>query len=93
MLAAEELVTKTKIMESLKHVDSNHSFVGANNDSNRFRLMLPDYEIARSYRQGEFKVRYSIQYDVTPYFKEQLLEDFRNFPLSFQFDESTTSQI
>ena len=56
MLAAEELVTKTKIMQSLKHVDSNHSFVGANNDSNRFRLMLPDYEIARSYRQGEFKV-------------------------------------
>ena len=93
MLAAEELVAKTKIMQSLKHAPSNHSFVGANDDSNLFRLMLPDYEIARCYRQGEFKVRYSIQYDVTPYFKEQLLEDFRNSPFSFQFNENTTSQI
>ena len=55
--------------------------------------MFLNSEIARSYKQRESRVGYSIQNGIAPYFKEHFLGDFRNSPFPFQFDESTTSQI
>lgn len=88
-----ELVTKTEVLQSLKHFSSNHSFASAIDGSKQFKLMLPGFKIARSYKQGESKVRYSIQYGVAPYIKEQLLEDLRSSRFSFAFHRSTTYQI
>ena len=58
-----------------------------------FSLMFPGPEIARSYKQVEFKVRCSIQYGIAPYSKHYLLGDFRNSLFSFHFDESTAPRI
>ena len=88
-----ELVTKTEVLQSLKHFSSNHSFASAIDDSEQFKLMFPGFKIARSYKQGESKLRYSIQYGIAPYIKEQLLQDLRSSRFSFPFDESTTYEI
>lgn len=58
-----------------------------------FSLMFLDSEIARSYKQVEFKVRYSIQYGIAAYSKQQLLGNFRNSLFSFHFDETTASKV
>ena len=55
--------------------------------------MFLDSEIARSYKQVEFKVRYSIQYGIAAYSKQQLLGNFRNSLFSFHFDETTASKV
>ena len=93
VLAAVELVTKAEVLQSLKHFFSNHSFASAIDDSEQFKLMFPGFKIARSYKQGESKLRYSIQYGIAPYIKEQLLQDLRSSRFSFPFDESTTYEI
>ena len=47
---------KASKIQNLYLVDSNQSFLSANNDSFYFKLMLPDSHIARVYsRLGETK--------------------------------------
>ena len=43
----------------------------ANGDGARFAAMFPDFKIAASYKQNETKMKYTIQYGIVPYFKEQ----------------------
>ena len=52
--------------------------------------MFPDSEIAKSYSQGETKVKYVIQFGIAPYVKQLILDDIKGKPFSFLFDETTT---
>lgn len=93
VLAAEEVVQKVKVLQSLTLVASDFSCSSANGGSDQFRLMFLDSEIARSYKQEEFKVRYSIQNGIASYFKEHFFWRLQKIPFSFQFKESNSSQI
>ena len=55
--------------------------------------MFSDSKIAQSYKQGEAKIKYVIQFGIAPFVKEQMIRDFRLQPSSFKFDKTTTSQM
>ena len=55
--------------------------------------MFPDSEIAKNYRQGETKVRYSIQFGIALYIKHLLVKCFSDCPFSLKFDETTTIKV
>ena len=55
--------------------------------------MFPDSEIAKSYSQGETKVKYVIQFGIAPYIKQLILDDIKGKPFFFLFDENTTQQV
>ena len=59
----------------------------------KFRIMFPDSEIAKSYSQGETKVKYVIQFGIVPYIKQLMLGHIKGNPFSFLFDEATTQQV
>ena len=80
-------------MQTLKFVDSNYSFHSPCDDPDRFRVMFPDSDIAENYHQIIAKIRYNIQFGITPFIKECLLYDVSNVPFSFKFDETTTSKV
>ena len=53
--------------------------------------MCPYSEIAKSYRQGETKVKYCLQYGIVLHFKDPMVKDLADS--LFKFDETTTSQV
>ena len=89
----EENVRKAEIIQALKLVDSNQSFALTNGDGDRFAAMFPDSKIAASYKQNETKMKYTIQYGIAPYFREQLNDDVRKKAFTFKFDETTNQQV
>ena len=78
---------------SFENVDGNFSFASANGDGDRFHTMFPDSAIAKSYKQGETKVKYCLQYGIAPHLKDLIVKDLANSPFTFKFDETTTSQV
>ena len=92
-LSAEEEIRKAEIIHALKCVESKYSFASTSNDGERFRIMFPDSQIPKYFKQGEMKTKYTMQYGIYPYFKDLLLEDFKNTACTFKFDESTTQQV
>ena len=91
VLSVEELVTKAEILQALKTVESNYSFSSADGDNERFVLMFPDSEIAKSYCQSSTKIAYVIQHGIAPYLFDSIIANIK--PFSFMFDETTTSQV
>ena len=83
-----DLVTKAD--KKLKNVvETNHSFA----DSDHYQNMFPDSEIAKSFKPGEKKMGYNIQFGLAPYVKSLIKKDFASKPFMFKFDETTTSQM
>ena len=76
VLTQEETVVKAEILQALEYVECNYSFATAEKDSERFKAMSPESEIAKNYRQGETKVRYHIQFGIASYIKDLLVKDF-----------------
>ena len=93
ILTNEEQVLKAEIIQALKIVDGNFSPASANGDGDRFRTMFPDSAIAKSYKQGETKVKYCLQYGIAPHLKDLIVKDLANSPFTFKFGETTTSQV
>lgn len=89
----EEKVLKAEILHALKCVDANWSFQSTNDEGKRYVAMFPDSEIAKSFKVGETKIKYVIQFGIVPYFKEKLKDDLKNVPFTFKFDETTTQQV
>ena len=87
ILTNEEHVLKAEIIQALKIVDGNFSFASANGNGDRF----PDPTVAKSYKQGETKVKYYLQYRIAPHLKDLIIKDLANSPFTFKFDETTTS--
>ena len=93
VLTPEESIVKAEVLQALNHAQCNYSFASARGDSERFREMFPDSEIAKNYQQGETKVKYNLQYGIAPFVKQSLINDFSDTPFSFKFDETTTLKI
>ena len=55
--------------------------------------MFPDSQIAKHFKLGETKAKYTIQYGIYPIFKDLLLDVLKNTAFTFKFDESTTQQV
>ena len=73
--------------------DKNPSFSSVNGDSNWFKKMFPDSQIAAKYSQEETKSKYVVQFGLGPFVKDELITDVQKTPYSFKFDETTTSQM
>ena len=86
-------VKKAELLQALHVVEKNISFASTKSDNERFRLMFPDSQIAKSYEQGDTKVQYIIKYALADHIKQGLIKDVAQTPFSFLFDETTTSQI
>ena len=55
--------------------------------------MFPDSKIAKSYSQGETKVKYVIQFGIALYIKELILDHIKGKPFSLLLDNTTTQQV
>ena len=93
MLSLEDQVLRAETLQSLDYVSSNYSFASAKNDSDKFKMMFPDSKIAQTYYQSETKFKYVTQFGIAPYIKKLMLNELENQPFTFEFDETTTSQI
>ena len=94
ILTNEEHVLKAEIIQALKTLmEISHSQVQINGDGDRFHRMFPDSAIAKSYKQGETKVKYCLQYGIAPHFKGMIVKDLANSLFAFKFDETITSQM
>ena len=80
-------------MEALQYVESKYSSAGAEKDSERFKAMFSDSEIAKNYKQGETKVRYNVQFGISKFISNLLVKDSSNFLFRFKFYETSTSKV
>ena len=92
-LSCADQVLNAETLQALDTVFSNHSFASTKVNNDKLRRMFPDSQIAKSVHQAETKTKYIIQFGVAPYVRKQVIEDFTGQPFTFQFDETTTSQI
>ena len=56
-LTTEEIIQRTEIVQALKFVDSNYSFSSACDESDSFRVMCPDSDIAKNNHQGATEIK------------------------------------
>ena len=89
----KDQILNAEILQAVKMVDKTHSFSSANGDSNRFKKMFPDSQIAAKYSQEETKSKYVVQFGLAPFVKDELITDVQKTPYFFKFDETTTSQM
>ena len=75
-LSTEEEVRRAEIIHALKYVESNYYFTSMN-DGVRFQAMFPDSQIAKQFKQGETKTKYTIQFGIYPHLKDFLLENVK----------------
>ena len=78
VLSTTDQVTNAEMVQALYCVDSNFSFASTNNDAKKFQRMFPDSKIAESYRQAETKTKYVLQFGIVPYFRKNMLKDFKD---------------
>ena len=84
---------KAEILQALHFTENNYSFFSAATDSERFQIMFPDSQIAKSFSQGKTNISYNVNYGITPYLKKKLIYDVRNIPFCFKFDKTTNQQV
>ena len=92
-LCLDDKVVRAEILQALHIVGANQSFASTDSDSERFKLMFPDSEIAAKYAQHATKARYVIVYGLAPHVKESLIDDAKETFFCYKFDETTTSQV
>ena len=61
----KDQILNAEILQALNMVDKNHSFSSANGDSDRFKKMFSDSQIAAKYSQKETKSKYVVQFVVS----------------------------
>ena len=72
---------KAKIRWVLKSVISGYSNNSSANLNNLFSCMFPDSQLAKSFKLGADKMRYSINFGLAPFFKSLLYEDIKKVML------------
>ena len=85
-LSTEVQVAKAEIIRCISIIGSNCVFRAADADNDKYRKMFPDFATTNSYQQEAGKV-------IAPYPKDIILNEPKELPFSFRFDEATTSQI
>ena len=68
---------KAEIRWVLKSVISGYSNNSSANLNNLFSCMFPDSQLAKSFKLGADKMRYSINFGLAPFFKSLLYEDIK----------------
>ena len=89
----KDQILNAEILQAPNMVDKNHSFFSANGDSDRFKKMLPDLQIAAKYSQEETKFKYVVQFGLAPFVKDELITEVQKTPYSCKFDKTTNSQV
>ena len=80
---------KAEIRWVLKSVISGYSNNSSANLNNLFSCMFPDSQLAKSFKLGADKMRYSIDFGLAPFFKSLLYEDIKKLCCFVAcFDES-----
>ena len=92
-LTAKDGPLKAEVIQALKMVELNIPFASANGSGNSFAIQFPDSDISKNYKMEETKAKYFIQFGIYQHLRSMLLEDLKNMPFTFRFDETTTSQI
>lgn len=92
-LTTIEEISRAEIIWSLKCCVSNFLFKSNNEISEIFGSMFPDSNIAKGYKMSETKSKYIIQFGICPFVKNEILNDMKDQPFCFMFDETTTKQI
>ena len=69
----KDQILNAEILHALNIVDKNHSFSSANGNSDRFKKMFPDSQIAAKYSQEETKSKYVVQFGLAPFVKDELV--------------------
>ena len=73
---AKDQILNAEILQALNMVDKNHSFSSANGDSDRFKKMFSDSQIAAKYSQ------YCSICCLVPFVKVKLITDVQKTPYS-----------
>ena len=68
-------------------------FASTNDLGKSFAIQFLDSNITKNYKMEETKTKYFIQFGIYPHLISVLLENMKNMPFTFRFDETTTSQI
>ena len=61
-------------------LDKNHSFSSANGDSDMFKKMIPDSQVAAKYSQEKTKSKYVVQFGLVSFVKDELITDVQKTP-------------
>ena len=85
-MTAKEKIADAEILQALHLVEANQSFASAAKDTELFKRMFPDSEIAKGYKQSSTKVAYTIEFGIKPYISEILEKDMQGRPFVFHFD-------
>ena len=93
LLTSEQQVWNAVILRVLNVVEKNISFNACDADNDLYNRMFLDSNIAKNYHQGRGKIKYVIQFGISPYVSEMVQKDLQNQPFTFNFDETTTSQV
>ena len=89
----EEKVMKAETLNALHYVQYNLSYSSATQQSALVNVMFPDSSIAQDFTSASAKMAYIIKYGSGEYFKDTLKEDLHHVSFTFNFDESTATQV
>lgn len=64
-----------------------------NRDSSKDKDMFPGSEIVKFYKLKAEKVKCNLLFAISLCFRNHILQEPKNLPFSFRFDENTPSQI
>ena len=85
---------KAEIIETLHKTEYNHSFSSAEKDGERYCLMFPGHSATEKYScTFTTKSAYLLQYGISEILKSEQIQDIKDVPYTFKFDETTTSQV
>ena len=93
VLSLDDQVATAEIYQALQVVAANYSFASTNSDSERFKLMFLNSPVASRHSMAETKVKYTIQFGIADYCKEELVCDIKECPFTFKFDETTNRMV
>ena len=93
ILTSEQQVRNPVIVRALNVVENNISFNSCDEDNDLYQRMFPDSNISKNYCQSRGKVKYVIQFRISPYIKELVQSDIQGQPFTFHFDETTNNQV
>ena len=66
----KDQILNAEILQAVNMVDKNHLFSSVNVDSDRFKKIFPDSQIAAKFSQEGAKSKYVVQFCIAPFVKD-----------------------
>ena len=89
----EQLIAKTKMIQTLHVVKNNKSFRSTDKGSEKFREQFSDSKIAAGYSIHVDKTQYILVYGIAPFVKDFIICHAKGKFVTYKFDETTTSKV